>query len=232
MVRPLTITAAFVAILVLAGCSSAAPASPASSDSPDGSEAPSAPREEVYMLQQAVDMTMEVSSASIKETGALHPDYTCEGADYSPHLSWSGLPAETQSVAVVVQDLDADEGIFAHWVLWGISPDVSEVSADSFALGSLPAGAVQGNNDFEILGWKGPCPPPRFLGYGHGASDESTGVLRHHHNFVVYALDMTPSLAAGATRNDLLRAIEGHVLTAGEVTATYLSKNVIRGGGM
>ena len=110
------VSVSFVLAPLWVACSSTSEES--TEGSSDVTEEPSVQREAAYMLQQPVEMTIEVSSSSIKETGALHPDFTCEGADFSPHIKWESVPEATKSVAVVIQDLDADEGLFAHWVLW------------------------------------------------------------------------------------------------------------------
>jgi hypothetical protein len=219
-----------------AACSSASPAASDSAESAptesEGGEAAStAPSEEAYLIQQTIPLALQVTSTSIKPTGALHKDYTCEGEDYSPQLGWTGVPDDAQSIAIVAQDLDADEGIFAHWVLWGVAPDVEEIAANAGPSAALPTGTVEGSNGFELVGWKGPCPPPRFLGYGSTVTDKNRGTNRHHHNFNVYALDFAPTLGPETTRNDLLRAIDGHIVAAGDVTATYISSIVIRGAG-
>ena len=91
-------------------------------------------------------MTLEVSSSSLKETGFLLQDFTCEGADTSPHLSWTDVPSNTQSIAVVAEDVDADEGTFAHWLMWGILSDVQELAAGVSGSTDVPAGAVEGIN--------------------------------------------------------------------------------------
>ena len=228
--------ASLVALLLSAACSSASPAAsdstePSATDSGGSDAASTAPVEEAYLIQQEIPLALQVTSTSIKPTGALHKDYTCEGEDYSPHLGWTGVPDNAQSIAIVAQDLDADEGIFAHWVMWGIPMDVEEIAANAGPLGALPAGTIEGANDFELVGWKGPCPPLRFLGYGSTVTDKNRGTDRHHHNFNVYALDFAPTLESGTTRNDLLRAIDGHIVAAGDVTATYISSIVIRGAG-
>ncbi len=224
------------ALLLTAACSSASPAASdsggsAPTDAESGDAASTASVEDAYLIQQAIPLALQVTSTSIKPTGALHKDYTCEGEDYTPHLGWTGVPDDAQSIAIVAQDLDADEGIFAHWVMWGIPADAEEIENNAGRTSALPAGAVEGTNDFELVGWKGPCPPPRFLGYGSTVTDKNRGTDRHHHNFNVYALDFAPSLDPGTRRNDLLRAIDGHIVAAGDVTATYISSIVIRGAG-
>ena len=165
MMRPIQLPEAIIvsvaALLLVAGCSSA---SPSSSESTDASDESSAPRAQsaatVFQLQQEFPLTIQVTSTSIKHTGYLQKDFTCEGGNLSPQLTWTGVPPETKSIAVVVDDIDAEEGAFAHWVLLSLPRDTVELDGGASGSESLPAGAVEGNNGYGGIGWKGPCPPP------------------------------------------------------------------------
>jgi Raf kinase inhibitor-like YbhB/YbcL family protein len=128
--------------------------------------------------------------------GALIPAlFTCEGADVSPSLEWSGAPDQTKSFAIVMDDPDAPGGTWTHWVLFDLPASVHSL-AQGYKPGSLGA---SGKNDFGKPGYGGPCPPK-----GHGA---------HRYFFKLYALGV-PSLGlkAGAARAEVDKAVRGHIL--------------------
>ena len=126
--------------------------------------------------------------------------HSCEGEDLSPPLAWSGLPEGTRSVALICDDPDAPSGTFTHWVAWGLDP-----AAGGLAEGeSAPA---EGRGGFGTAGYRGPCPPP-----GHGP---------HRYFFRLFALDAVPGVKPGAGRDELERALEGHVLESAELVGTY-----------
>jgi len=137
--------------------------------------------------------------------------YRPEGENVSPALSWSGVPAGTEEIALIVDDPDAPRADpWVHWVLYGIPADAGGLprgASTGAQRPSEPAGAVEGKNDFRDLGWGGPLPPP-----GHGT---------HHYHFKLYALDQALDLAPGTTKGELLRAMEGHVLAEAELVGTY-----------
>lgn len=126
--------------------------------------------------------------------------HTCEGDDLSPPLGWSGAPDGTRSLALIVDDPDAPVGTFTHWLAWAIEPA-------SGGLGEGDAAPVEGRNDFGSVGYRGPCPPP-----GHGP---------HRYFFRLHSLDAELELEAGAGRQDLERALEGHVLGVAELMGRY-----------
>jgi Raf kinase inhibitor-like YbhB/YbcL family protein len=145
------------------------------------------------------DFTLE--STAFEPGGVIPPRHTCEGDDTSPPLTWSDPPEGTRSLALVVDDPDAPVGTFTHWVAWGIDP-----AAGRLGEGESPPFA--GRNDFGSPGWRGPCPPK-----GHG---------RHRYFFRLHALDEEVSgLEKGAAKEDLERAIAGHVLGVAEFVGTY-----------
>lgn len=126
--------------------------------------------------------------------------YTCEDQDVSPPLSWVAAPEGSRSLALIMDDPDAPSGTFTHWVAWGLDPAAG-------GLGEGQAPASEGRNDFGNSGYGGPCPPP-----GHGP---------HRYFFRLYALDDEPGVDAGAGRDELEGAIEGHVLGTTELNGTY-----------
>jgi hypothetical protein len=141
-----------------------------------------------------------LTSSAFANGEAIPSRYTCEGENLSPPLRWSGTPDGTRSLALVVDDPDAPVGTFTHWLAWGIDPE-----AGGLAEGQ-PAPA-EGRNDFRVIGYGGPCPPP-----GHGP---------HRYFFKLYALDSDLALPAGASRAELERALEGHVLARAELVGIY-----------
>ena len=137
--------------------------------------------------------------------------YRPEGESTSPPLSWSGAPAGTQELALIVDDPDAPrEEPWVHWVLYKIPAGVTEIPHNaSQATGRLaePRGVLEGKNDFGEFGWGGPLPPR-----GHGT---------HHYHFKLYAIDQELDVGEGASKPDLLQAMEGHVLAQAELVGTY-----------
>jgi Raf kinase inhibitor-like YbhB/YbcL family protein len=131
--------------------------------------------------------------------------YTCDGSDTSPALSWSQPPANTQSLALTIVDTDTPIG-FVHWVLFNIPPQTRELSQGLPKQATLPDGSQQGPNDFDKVGYGGPCPP---------------GGSPHHYVFTLYALDTKLNLPANATRKQLESAMKDHILANGQFTAHY-----------
>ena len=129
----------------------------------------------------------------------------CE--DVSPDLAWSGVPSDATSIALIADDPDAPGGTWVHWVTYGLAGDGTGLSEDQPAAETAPNGAKQGTNDFNKLGYGGPCPPK-----GHGD---------HRYFFKVYALDAAVDLEPGATKSELLTAINEHILAQGRLMGTY-----------
>jgi len=147
-----------------------------------------------------------VTSTAFAEGGMIPRQHTCDAADVSPPLLWSGWPEQTQSFALLCEDLDASSGSFTHWIAWNIPPRTPEMPDRVPPDGTLPTGAVQGKNDFGKLGYGGPCPPP-------GST--------HRYVFKIYALDSTLKLGAVATKAQLIEAIKGHELAEGQLMGQY-----------
>ena len=147
-------------------------------------------------------MALTLSSSAFKSGGEIPRQYTCEGADQSPALSWSGAPAGTKSFALIADDPDAPSGLFTHWLLWNIPSQTN-----SIAEGNAPKG-VQGTNDFGKSGYRGPCPPP--------------GV--HRYSFKIFALDRELDLRSGAKRNQVDAAMKGHIMAQAELVGRYARK--------
>lgn len=151
-------------------------------------------------------MALTVTSDAFQQGGTIPAKHTCKGDDVSPPLTWTGAPEGTKSYALVVDDPDAPDAVFTHWLLYDIPADTAELPAGVRAQEKLSNGALQGRNDFGKTGYGGPCPPP-----GHP----------HHYRFTLYALDRAPGLAPGAGKAQLLRAMEGHILAQYELTGLF-----------
>ncbi|WP_048165574.1 YbhB/YbcL family Raf kinase inhibitor-like protein [Palaeococcus pacificus] len=165
----------------------------------------------VGCTQKEVDV-MELKVSSVFKEGDVIPvKYTCEGADVSPPLKLEGLSKDAVSIAIIVDDPDAPIGTFVHWVAWNIPP-MEEIPEGIPKLRELssPIEVVQGRNDFGRIGYNGPCPPR-----GHGI---------HHYHFKVYVLDTKLDLSSGATKSELEKAMEGHVIQKGELIGLYERK--------
>jgi len=152
------------------------------------------------------EMALVVSSSAFQEGGEIPTKYTCEGQDVSPALTWSEPPAETWSFTLIVDDPDAPVGEFTHWVLFNLSADSRGLPEAMPAQAQLPDGSLQGKNDFGKIGYGGPCPPPG---------------RPHRYQFTLYALDQTLDLKAGASKKQVLDAMQGHILAQGRLTGTY-----------
>jgi Raf kinase inhibitor-like YbhB/YbcL family protein len=152
------------------------------------------------------EAVMTVTSPAFTNGGAIPVKYTCDGEDISPALSWSGAPSGTLSSAIVMDDPDAPGGTFTHWLVYDIPAVIHGLPEAAPAMPEFETGMKQGNNGFGKTGYGGPCPPK-------GSS--------HHYVFTVYALDITIDLPAGASKSQVLAAIEGHILGRGQLTGTF-----------
>ena len=149
----------------------------------------------------------ELSSTAFAPGGAIPTRYTCDDANVSPPLAWSGAPPGTKSYALIVDDPDAPDPaapkrVYVHWVLYDIPGTVTELEEGAARV----TGAHDGRNDDKTLGWSGPCPP----------------IGRHRYFHKLYALDaLLGDLGAGARKADVERAMSGHVLGTAELMGTY-----------
>ena len=152
-------------------------------------------------------LELAVLSAAFAMGAAIPDRYAC--APFSPPLSWSEVPAGTQSIAVLCDDPDAPVGDWVHWVVFNLAPDVRSLPENVARAAALPGGAVQGVNDYDRTGYDGPCPPPGQT---------------HRYFYKVFALDARLALGAGARKADLMKAMRGHVLAQGALMGTYARK--------
>ena len=138
--------------------------------------------------------------------GEIPKKFTCDGDDTSPQLEWVAPPAATQSFALTIIDHDAPVGSFVHWVLYDLPPETRGLPQGVPKQDQLADGSRQGQNDFDKIGYGGPCPP-------RGSS--------HRYTFSLYALDSKLNLAPRATRSQLEAAVKGHILARGQLIARY-----------
>jgi len=154
-------------------------------------------------------MTIQLTSSAFTEGASIPAKHTCDGQDSSPPLKWSNLPPGARSLALVADDPDAPAGTWVHWVIYNIPSTIMELPEGLPTAEMISNGAAQGSNDFKRLGYGGPCPP-------RGNP--------HRYFFKLYALDTELSLKPGATKKELLRAMEGRVLAQGQLMGTYKRK--------
>jgi Raf kinase inhibitor-like YbhB/YbcL family protein len=149
-------------------------------------------------------MALTLTSPAFREGEQIPNRYTCDGANESPPLAWSGAPEGTHGFALVVHDPDAPRGDFTHWLVYDIPLGVTE-----FADGAAPIQtSLEGNNGSGQMGYYGPCPPP-----GHGP---------HHYVFELYALDEHHTgLGEAASRQEVEERIRPHVLERASLTGIY-----------
>jgi Raf kinase inhibitor-like YbhB/YbcL family protein len=149
---------------------------------------------------------MTITSSAFRSGQPIPVKYTCEGEDVSPPLQWSDLPAGVNRLSLICDDPDAPAGTWVHWVVYDLPLTRGELTEKVPTSQTLPDGAKQGRNDFKRVGYGGPCPPP-------GGP--------HRYYFKLYALDTDLGLRSGATKRDLLRAMEGHILAEAQLMGTY-----------
>ena len=155
---------------------------------------------------------LSLESPAFAQGGEIPMEYTCEGADRSPPLTWSSLPPGTRSIALIVDDPDAPDPrapktTWVHWVVYNLPPTAEGLPAGA-ADGGLPEGAQQGLNDWKRPAYGGPCPPR-----GHGP---------HRYVFRLLALDVeTLDLPPGANRSQFDEALGRHALAAAEFMGRF-----------
>ncbi len=148
---------------------------------------------------------MELSSQAFKHEGMIPSRYTCDADDISPDLQWQAVPDGVQSFALICDDPDAPMGTWVHWVYFNIPSSTHSLPEGVIPVQQPDQGGRQGTNDFQRIGYGGPCPP--------GGS--------HRYYFKLYALDAMLDLDAGASKQQLLDAMEGRILAKAEMMGRY-----------
>ncbi|MEA5625445.1 YbhB/YbcL family Raf kinase inhibitor-like protein [Nostoc sp. UHCC 0251] len=146
---------------------------------------------------------MEVRSSAFFIGNTIPFKYTCDGDNISPPLRWEAPPQGTKSFALILDDPDAPNGTFVHWVIYNIPGDTRELPE---GINETADGILQGENSFGNLGFGGPCPPKNQT---------------HRYFFKIYAIDQMLNLPARASKQEVLEAIEGHVLDKAELMGRY-----------
>lgn len=148
---------------------------------------------------------MIIENPAFKNNERIPSKYTCDGDNMSPELRWNRAPKESKTFALVMDDPDAPMGVFTHWVIFNIPSSENGLPENVPTDGKLPNGSVQGRTDFGRIGYGGPCPP--------------SGV--HRYRFRIYALNTSLNLPVGTTKQQVLKAIQGHVLADAELIGLY-----------
>ena len=154
---------------------------------------------------QEQKVEIKLTSTAFKEGEAIPRQYTCDGVNISPPLEWSGVPKSAKAIAIIADDPDAPAGAWVHWVLYNLPAENIGLVENLPPTENLKAGGFQGKNDFGKIGYGGPCPP--------------SGT--HRYFFKIYALDSELPLKSGATKAEVEKAMEGHILAQAQLMGTY-----------
>lgn len=159
--------------------------------------------------KEKITMSLTLTSPSFMHERMIPPRHTCDGLDVSPPLAWSGIPAGTKSLVLIVDDPDAPDPAapkmtWVHWVLYNIPADANGL-AEGVAIKDIPAGTLHGLNDWHRADYGGPCPP----------------VGKHRYFFTLYALDTVLSDMKRPAKAVLERAMQGHVLAHSKLIGLY-----------
>ena len=149
--------------------------------------------------------TIEIKSPAFENHGMIPKAYTCDGENLSPPLSWTGITESTKGLALILDDPDAPNGTWVHWVIYNMPPDSKGLQEGVLPIQDMAHETKQGLNSFQTIGYGGPCPP--------------SGT--HRYFFKLYALDTKLNLASGATKKQLLTAMKGHIISHTELIGKY-----------
>jgi Raf kinase inhibitor-like YbhB/YbcL family protein len=154
-------------------------------------------------------MAFSIQSSEFENGGAIPTIYTCQGDDISPPLCWQDVPEGTQSLALIVHDPDVPSPdkpvrIWVHWVLYNMPVDTAALS-QGMTSAQLPAATLEGRNDWNRTDYGGPCPP----------------MGRHRYFFRLYALDTRLADLHQPTKDQLEKAMQGHIIAEAELIGTY-----------
>ena len=155
--------------------------------------------------------SFQLSSPAFQADQLIPVRHACHGENLSPPLTWSGTPPNVKSLELIMEDPDAVSVaglVWDHWILFNIPAEVTSLVEGIPPDPEMPDGSRQGMTSFRSLGYGGPCPP---------------GGQTHHYVFTLYALDAPITLEAGASKNDLLLAMEGHILAQTQLVGVYTS---------
>ena len=143
---------------------------------------------------------MKITSPDFKHNEKIPVRFTGDGEDINPNLEISEVLENAKSLVLIMDDPDAPIGIFTHWLIWNISPDLTEIKEDS-----VPENTIQGRNDFGKIGYGGPMPPSGS----------------HRYFFKIFALDTELDLREGADKEELEKAMQEHIIDKAELIGLY-----------
>jgi len=149
---------------------------------------------------------LDIKSGAFENKGYIPDRYTCDAQNFSPYVYWKDIPSKAKSLVLICDDPDAPFKIWVHWVVFNIPVKVKEFKENIGREGIKALEAVEGLNDSGILGYKGPCPPAGKA---------------HRYIFSLYALDITLNLKEGATKNEVVEAMKGHIIAEAKTTGLY-----------
>ncbi|HEY0407227.1 MAG TPA: YbhB/YbcL family Raf kinase inhibitor-like protein [Pyrinomonadaceae bacterium] len=149
--------------------------------------------------------SIKISSTVFTEGELIPRPYTCDGPNVSPSLRWDSVPTSARTLAIICEDPDAPSRTWTHWTLYNLPADTKGLIENVPKQEKLAGGGLQGLNDFRQLGYDGPCPPAGS----------------HRYYFKLYALDAELPLEPGATKEQLLQAMEGHIVGEGQLMGKY-----------
>lgn len=151
-------------------------------------------------------MPILLTSSSFEHGQSIPLRHTADGVNTSPSLAWTGPPDQAKSHVLICDDPDAPRGVWVHWVLYDLPATIQLLAEGTPGDPTLLGGGTHGKTDFGTFGYGGPAPPKG---------------KPHHYYFKLYSLDIELGLSAGATKADVLAAMDGHVLDTGELMGTY-----------
>ncbi len=154
-------------------------------------------------------MSLTLKSSAFEHQSEIPKQYTCDGTDVSPALSWSNIPQNSKSLVLIVDDPDAPDPAapkltWVHWLLYNIPPSVTELP-EKVSEEHLPPGTLQGKNDWNQTSYRGPCPP----------------IGSHRYFFKIYALDATLPDLKSPNKAQLEQEMAGHIIGQAELMGTY-----------
>jgi Raf kinase inhibitor-like YbhB/YbcL family protein len=148
----------------------------------------------------APEMSIQITSSAFKEGDKIPRQYTCDDKNISPPLDWTGVPVNSTSLTIIMDDPDAPAGTWVHWVLFDLKPDINGLGEGKSENG------IQGKNDFGQTGYGGPCPP-------RGSN--------HRYFIKIYALDIQLGIKTGASKAQVENLMKGHILAQGQLMGKY-----------
>jgi Raf kinase inhibitor-like YbhB/YbcL family protein len=152
------------------------------------------------MNMRKKEVPMKLTSTAFEANQPIPAKYTCDGVNHHPPLTFSEVPEDARSLALIVEDPDAPRKVFTHWLVYNIAPLAQHIPEHE-----VPLGSTEGVNDFGTRGYGGPCPP--------------SGT--HRYFFKLFALDTELALLEGARKEDVLAKMKGHVIATAELVGTY-----------